>query len=380
MVFEGSNLASVDVNKTNVRVEVLGQTFMQAMNVNVDSTIVGSSTAAIDQINVKGAAQQVNLQGSIDSVTVSTGSTITGSANIGQMTVQTAVPVTLNMTGTIAKLNVTQSSAAITVGSNLTISSLTTPSGVAADSVISNYSTVQSQIGSTGGSAAVNAAPVNSAPIVRNPIKDFTMTIGEKKTINLSQVFDDVDGNLSYYKALLVKAASAPELVTVTIDGNNLTLEAKLAGKITVRTQAYDSNNARINHDFTVTVNRNPVASDVPEQVATLDAAASTVDLSAYFTDPDGDALSYKVVSSDENVIAASISGKLLQMEAIALGQTKVTVKAEDGKGGTVTKDIVVRVNRSPQTLNPFRIAKLRSERMYRSTSRTLSKILTETP
>lgn len=354
VVFEGSNLASVDVNKTNVRVEVLGQTFMQAMNVNVDSTIVGSSQAAIDQINVKGAAQQVNLQGSIDSVTVSTGSTITGSANIGQMTVQTAVPVTLNTTGTIAKLNVTQSSAAITVGSNLTINSLTTPAGVAASSVISNYSTVQSQIGSTGGAAAVNAAPVNSAPIVRNPIKDFTMTIGEKKTINLSQVFDDVDGNLSYYKALLVKAASAPELVTVTIDGNNLTLEAKLAGKITVRTQAYDSNNARINHDFTVTVNRNPVASDVPEQVATLDAEASTLDLSAYFTDPDGDALSYKVVSSDENVIAASISGKLLQMEAIALGQTKVTVTAEDGKGGTVTKDIVVRVNRSPQTLNPL--------------------------
>ncbi|WP_162848374.1 S-layer homology domain-containing protein [Paenibacillus nanensis] len=346
VVFEGSNLASVDVNKTNVRVEALGQTFIQEMNLNVDSTIVGTSTAAIDQINVAGAAQQVNLQGTVDTVTVRTGSAITGTANIGRMSVLTSNPVTLNTTGTIANLNVTQSSAAVTVGSNLTISNLSTPSGVAAGSVITNYSAVQSQIGSPG--------PVNSAPIVRNPIKDFTMTVGEKKTIDLSQVFNDVDGNLSYYKALLVKAASAPELVTVTIDGNHLTIEAKLAGKITVRTQAYDSNNARINHDFAVTVNRNPVASDVPEQLATLDAAASTLDLSAYFTDPDGDALIYNALSSDENVIAASVSSKLLQLQAIALGQTTVTVTAEDGRGGTVVKDIVVRVNRSPQTLTPL--------------------------
>ncbi|MFB9330919.1 Ig-like domain-containing protein [Paenibacillus aurantiacus] len=346
VVFEGSNLAAVDVNKTNVRVEALGQTFVQEMNVNVDSTIVGTSKASIDQINVTGAARQVDLQGTVGSVTVSTASTITGTANIAQMTVQTAAPVTLDTTGNIAKLNVTQSSAAITVGSNLTISSLSAPSGVSAGSVITNYSAVQSQIGSS--------APVNSAPIVRNAIKDFTMTVGEKKTIDLSKVFDDVDGNLSYYKALLVKAASAPELVTVTIDGNNLTIEAKLAGKITVRTQAYDTNNARTNHDFAVTVNRNPVAADVPEQMATLDAAASTLDLSAYFTDPDGDTLTYKAVSGDNNVITASVSGTLLQLQAIALGQTTVTVTAEDGRGGTVVKDIIARVNRSPQTLIPL--------------------------
>lgn len=354
VVFDGSNLAAVEVNKTNVRVEALGQTFVQTVNANVDSTIVGSPAAMIDQLNVTGAARQINLQGTVSSVSVNTASTISGTANIGQMTVQTAAPVALNTNGTIGKLTVTQPVAAITVGSNVTVGSLSTPAGVAPSAVISNYSTAQPQIGSASGTASANTGPVNSPPVVRTPIKDLTMTLGEKKVIDLSQVFSDADGNLSYYKATLVKAASAPELVTVTVEGNNLIIEAKLAGKITVRTQAYDSNNARVNHDFAVTVNRNPVAKDIPDQTATLGAAASTLDLSAYFSDPDGDTLTYKAVSADKSIVSVSAVGKQLQLQAAALGQTTVTVTADDGRGGTVTRDVVVRVNRSPQISAPL--------------------------
>ncbi|OWR32566.1 RTX toxin [Saccharibacillus sp. O23] len=354
VVFDGSNLSAVDVNKTNVRVEALGQTFVQTVNANVDSTIVGAPAASIDQLNVTGAARQISLQGAVSSVNVNTASTIGGTANIGQMTVQTTSPVALNTTGTIGKLTVTQPNAAITVGSNLTVGSLSTPAGVAPGAVIANYAAAQPQIGSANGAASANTGPVNSPPVVRTPIKDFTMTLGEKKTIDLSQVFSDADGNLSYYKATLVKASSAPELVTATVDGNNLIIEAKLAGKITVRTQAYDTNNARVNHDFAVTVNRNPVAKNIPEQTATLDAAASTLDLSAYFSDPDGDPLTYKVVSADKTVVSASAVGKQLQLQAAALGQTKVTVTAEDGRGGTLTQEIAVRVNRSPQISAPL--------------------------
>ncbi|OWA37527.1 hypothetical protein B9G55_05600 [Saccharibacillus sp. O16] len=350
VVFDGSNLADVDVNKTDVRVEALGQTFLQTMNVNANASIVGSSAASVDQINVNGAAKQVQLQGTVSSINMNTGSTLTGTAAIGKMNVQTTAPVTLNTTGTIGQLNVTQPSAAITVGANLKIGSLSTPSGVAPGSVISNYVTAQPQIGTPSGVAPVSALPANSAPFVLRPIKDFVLTLGEKKVIDLSQVFSDSDGNLSYYKALLVKAASAPELVTVTIDGNNLTVEAKLPGKITVRTQAYDSNNARVNHDFAVTVNRKPVAVDVPEQVATLGAPASTLDLGAFFSDPDGDSLTYKAVSGDSTVVQTSVSGKELRLQAAALGQTTVTITAEDGRGGSVTQDIPVRINRSPQT------------------------------
>lgn len=354
VVFDGSNLTAVDINKTNVRVEALGQTFVQTVNANVDSTIVGSPAASIDQLNVTGAARQISLQGAVSSVNVNTASTISGTATIGQMTVQTTAPVALNTTGTVGKLTVTQPTAAIALGSNVTVGSLSTPAGVAPGAVISNYSTAQPQIGSASGAASANAGPVNSPPVVRTPIKDFTMTLGEKKVIDLSQVFGDADGNLAYYKAALVKAASAPELVTVTVEGNNLIIEAKLAGKITVRTQAFDSNNARVNHDFAVTVNRNPAAKNIPDQTATLDAAASTVDLSAYFSDPDGDPLTYKAISADKSVVSTTIVGKQLQLQAAALGQTTITVTADDGRGGTLTQDIVVRVNRSPQILTPL--------------------------
>ncbi|NGZ74689.1 Ig-like domain-containing protein [Saccharibacillus alkalitolerans] len=352
VVFEGSNLAAVDVNKSEVRVEALGQTFVQSMNVTADASIVGAPTAAIDRIHITGAARQVDLQGSLSSVNVSTGSTITGTANIGQLTVQTSSPVTLNTTGTISNLNVASSSAAVTLGAKLAVGSLSTPAGVAAGSVISNYPTAQTQIGSGGAATPTVSGPANSTPVVRNPIKDFTMTIGEKSTIDLSKVFYDVDGNLSYYKALLVKAASAPELVTVAIDGNQLTIEAKQAGKITVRTQAYDSNNARVNHDFAITVNRNPEVSDIPEQFVTLNAAANTLDLNTYFTDPDGDALTYESVSGDPAIVKDALSGSQLQMQALDLGKTSITVTAKDGRGGKAVKEIIVRVNRSPEKLD----------------------------
>ena len=76
---------------------------------------------------------------------------------------------------------------------------------------------------------------------------------------------------------------------------------------------------------------------------------ARTVELSGHFSDPDGDALAYAVTSSDEAVAAASVSGGVLTVAAIAKGGAAVSITATDTEGLAATQEFAVTVpNRAP--------------------------------
>ncbi len=59
----------------------------------------------------------------------------------------------------------------------------------------------------------------------------------------------------------------------------------------------------------------------------------ATVDLSSYFSDPDGDALSYTAASSNARVVGVSVSGSSVAITALARGLVTVTVTARDPGG-----------------------------------------------
>ena len=105
---------------------------------------------------------------------------------------------------------------------------------------------------------------------------------------------------------------------------------------------------------FTVTVpNQAPVAVDaVPAQSIFVGDTAS-VDVSAYFNDPDGDALSYSVANSDATAVSASVAGSVVSLTAITQGISTVTVTASDPDGLSAEQDIAVTVpNRAPTALD----------------------------
>ena len=87
-----------------------------------------------------------------------------------------------------------------------------------------------------------------------------------------------------------------------------------------------------------------------PEAVGAIPARAMTegdevvVDVSPFFSDPDGDELTYTAESSDAAVVGVSIEGSSVTVTAVAEGSATVTVTAADPDGLTATQSAEVTV------------------------------------
>ena len=82
------------------------------------------------------------------------------------------------------------------------------------------------------------------------------------------------------------------------------------------------------------------------------------MDVSSFFSDPDGDELTYTAESSDAEVAAAGIEGSSLTVTAVAAGAATVTVTAADPGGLTATQSVEVTVeaaNQAPRRWRRFR-------------------------
>ena len=91
--------------------------------------------------------------------------------------------------------------------------------------------------------------------------------------------------------------------------------------------------------------NRQPVAAGaIAAQSLTVGGAAATVDVSGYFSDPDGDALTFSAVSTDTAVAAVTVSDLLVAITPKAAGNAKVTVTATDPGGLSAEQTIDVTV------------------------------------
>ncbi len=205
----------------------------------------------------------------------------------------------------------------------------------------------------------VTAAP-NSAPMASRTIPPITLTAGDRPTnTDISIYFSDLDGDVLSYAAVSADTSKA----TVSVSGALATITPVAEGTTTIMVMARDSEGLTITQTVSVLVNpapnRAPAASGTIAPVTlTVDDSAKTVDLSIYFSDLDGDALSYTAVSADTAKATVSVSNTTLTITPVAEGTTTVTVTVSDSSLNiTQTLSvIVIQPNRAPVvgTIDPI--------------------------
>lgn len=171
-----------------------------------------------------------------------------------------------------------------------------------------------------------------------------TVHVGETKPV--TSCFSDPNGDKLTYTA----ASSNTQVATATMSGETVTVAALALGTATITVTATDPGGLEGTQSFQTEVpNRAPVAEGtVARQTAHVGETAS-VDASRYFSDPDGEALTYEVASSTPSVATVSVAGSTVTVTAVAPGTTAVTMTATDPGGLTANQTFEAEVpNRAP--------------------------------
>ncbi len=95
--------------------------------------------------------------------------------------------------------------------------------------------------------------------------------------------------------------------------------------------------------------NRAPVlTSTLKDIVATEQSANRIIELNSYFSDPDGDTLTFSASSSKSLIAKTAVSSGKLTISMLSAGTATITVAANDGRGKRVNTTFKVTVNGNP--------------------------------
>ena len=171
---------------------------------------------------------------------------------------------------------------------------------------------------------------VNRPPTGSGTVPAQTVQVGETATVDLSDYFSDPDGDALTYAA----QTSNGSVATVSVSGSNAAVAGVAKGEATITATATDSGGLSAQQSFAVRVpNRTP---EPVGQIANLDLSTgdtTRIDVSDYFSDPDGDALTYGAATSDEGVATTAVEGDTVTVVAVSDGAVSVTVTASDPEG-----------------------------------------------
>ena len=205
----------------------------------------------------------------------------------------------------------------------------------------------QDEAGDTAfGSFTVTVLDPNDAPEAVGTIPPQTIRLEDPGlALSLGAYFTDANNDPLTYRAV-----SADEtIVTVEVTEAIVTLTAVAEGGDTVTVTATDPGGKSATQEILVTVlpaNRPPEAvGQIPDQTLQYDDEPLGLDVTMYFTDPDGDELNYVGEGTDESVAEVRVrSHGVVRVDPLSHGEIEVTVTARDPLGASVSQSFMVTV------------------------------------
>ncbi len=182
-------------------------------------------------------------------------------------------------------------------------------------------------------------------PELCGSIPEQTIVVGETVTVDFC--FDDPDGEILE----LVVISSDPGVATAVATGTMVTVAAVSPGNALVTMIATDPTGLKAQQSFRVVVpNRAPTAVGMIADRELMVGDSATVDVSGYFSEPDGQVLAYTAAVSDSSRLTASVADAVVTLVAVAKGTVVVTVTATDPGGLAAVQSFQVTVPNRPPT------------------------------
>ncbi|WJH41457.1 Ig-like domain-containing protein [Aliirhizobium terrae] len=206
------------------------------------------------------------------------------------------------------------------------------------------YTISDGQGGTATATLTITVTGENDAPVGG----DFTLDATEDTTATGFLPVTDIDGGPLTYA---VTGQPANGTITIGTDGSYTYVPA--ANFSGADSFTYTVNDGRTTVTFTVTVNvenvEDPPVGEIPNQTYD-DAEDVSLDVSQFFTDADGDTLTFSQTGLPEGLTMAAdgtITGTLeSDASQVAGGVYVVTVTVSDGQtGGTITRDFTITVS-----------------------------------
>lgn len=279
----------------------------------------------------------------------------TATGSIEAQTIPAGESVTVNVAGNFTDPDGNTLSFSAASSDDAVATASVSGSNVTIEGVAAGSTTVTVTASDPGGlsatqSIAVTVEAANQAPVGEGIIDDQGMVVGDEVTVDVTDNFSDPDGDDLTYTA----TSSDTAVATVATDGAMVTITAVGAGEATVTVTATDPGELSATQEFGVVVteaNEAPVAEGTIDDVTVVAGSEATVDVTANFSDPDGDDLTYAATSDDPSVATVAMEGAVVTVTGVAPGSATVTVTASDA--GMLSASLEFGVTVTPPPVPP---------------------------
>lgn len=188
----------------------------------------------------------------------------------------------------------------------------------------------------------MDPATLNEAPLPVGMVPPISVPAGEHVTVDVSAFFQDPDGDPLAYGASTTNALVAG----ASVSGSIMTVVGVSTGQAGGAIFARDPSGGEAVQAFAVEVpNQPPMATQSLPALSLTAGQVHQIDLSAHFSDPEGDDLTFAVTTGNPLVAVGAISGSTLTVVGVTAGATTLTVTARDPGGAQAQQEtpVVVR-------------------------------------